>query len=217
MLELSDWFLFWLLDSFVHNGLLLHSGGMWCSIRTQSGSVLREKLLTCSVIRGLWHALSLPAFCFACGCACPYSQETLSQKYLLGRGEQQQGWCMNSSKQRFHVPLILRGKQTRWIKFGFPAYPSANREGIFWCLTGSQTICGQDSFEFYTRGNSFSVPFGFPQSSAENSGDADINWPDSALERHSGSDGSLNLTYRACAAYWWDSWLDTPTSENWGQ
>lgn len=74
MLELSDWFLFWLFDSFVHNGLLLHPGGMWCSIRTQSCGALRGKLLRCSVIGGLWHVSSV---CIVlgtqrCKCTCPW-------------------------------------------------------------------------------------------------------------------------------------------------
>lgn len=90
MLELSDWFLFWLFDSFVLNGLLLHPGGMWCSIRPQSCAALRGKLLMCSVIGGLSYVLPLCALCSAWRMQMHLPMGDVSQLRLLGRGEWQQ-------------------------------------------------------------------------------------------------------------------------------
>lgn len=116
----------------------------------------------------------------------PVPLEALTRQCLPGRRGQHQDWCTNSIKQkRFHVPLVLRGKQSSWMGFGSPLGPHRTQWRVRQFV--GKTVLNSTLEELADLSH---LIFLRALSSVETTGDADINWPDSALERHSGSDVS---------------------------
>lgn len=114
----------------------------------------------------------------------PVPLEALTGQCLPSRREQFQEWCTNSIKQRrFHAPLVLRGKQSSWMGFGSPLGPHRTQWKVRQFV--GKTVLNSTLEELAALSH---LIFLRALSSMETTGDADINWPDSALERHSGSD-----------------------------